>query len=73
MNDYTNEQVEALCWKIEQLKGDNTLLNARIIKQRGDILQLKSHIGHLNMELQRKQQDNNIEIIDITYEETDRD
>ena len=33
MGDYTNEQVEALCWKIEQLESDNTLLNGRIIKQ----------------------------------------
>ena len=72
MYDYTNEQVEHLCWKIEELTSELTLERGKVIKQRGDILQLKSHIGHLNMELQRKE-NNNIEIIDITYEETDRD
>jgi len=70
MNDYTNEQVEALCWKIEQLQSDNTLLNGRVIKQRGEILQLKSHIGQQNMLIQKLEYNNNIETIEINYEET---
>ena len=70
MNDYTNEQVQALCWKIEQLKSDNTLLNGRIIKQRGEILQLKSHIGQQNMMIQKLEYNNNQETIEIDYEET---
>ena len=70
MNDYTNEQVQALCWKIEQLKSDNTLLNGRIIKQRGEILQLKSHIGQQNMHIQKLEYNNNQETIEIDYEET---
>ena len=70
MNDYTNEQVEALCWKIEQLKSDNTLLNGRIIKQRGEILQLKSHIGQQNMLIQQLEYNNKQETIEIDYEET---
>ena len=70
MNDYTNEQVEALCWKIEQLKSDNTLLNGRVIKQRGEILQLKSHIGQQNMMIQKLEYNNNQETIEIDYEET---
>lgn len=69
MNQYTNEQVEHLCWKIEKLQSELTLERGKVIKQRGDILQLKSHIGHLNMEVQRIQQTNNTETIDITYEE----
>ena len=73
MNDYTNEQVEALCWKIEQLQSDNTLLNGRIIKQRGEILQLKSHIGQQNMLIQQLEYNNNIETIEINYEEANRD
>jgi len=70
MNDYTNEQVQALCWKIEQLQSDNTLLNGRIIKQRGEILQLKSHIGQQNMHIQKLEYNNNQETIEIDYEET---
>jgi len=73
MGDYTNEQVEALCWKIEQLQSDNTLLNGRIIKQRGEILQLKSHIGQQNMLIQQLEYNNNIETIEINYEEANRD
>ena len=69
MGDYTNEQVEALCWKIENLQADNKLLNARIIKQRGEILQLKSHIGHQNLHINNIEQ-NKIETIEIDYEET---
>jgi hypothetical protein len=72
MNDYTNEQVEALCWKIEQLQSDNTLLNGRIIKQRGEILQLKSYIGHQNLHINNIEQ-NKQETIEINYEEADRD
>ena len=70
MNDYTNEQVQALCWKIEQLQSDNTLLNGRIIKQRGEILQLKSHIGQQNMHIQKLEYNNKQETIEIDYEET---
>jgi len=70
MNDYTNEQVEALCWKIEQLQSDNTLLNGRVIKQRGEILQLKSHIGQQNMLIQKLEYNNKQETIEIDYEET---
>ena len=70
MGDYTNEQVEALCWKIEELKSQNTLLNARIIKQRGDILKLKSHIGHQNLHIQKIETDNKDITIEIDYEET---
>ena len=70
MNDYTNEQVQALCWKIEQLQSDNTLLNGRIIKQRGEILQLKSHIGQQNMLIQNLEYNNKQETIEIDYEET---
>lgn len=68
MGDYTNEQVEALCWKIENLQADNKLLNARIIKQRGEILQLKSHIGHQNLHI-NKIELNKQETIEIDYEE----
>lgn len=70
MGDYTNEQVEALCWKIEDLQSQNTLLNARIIKQRGEILQLKSLIGHQNIRIVQMENNNNIETIEINYEET---
>ena len=70
MNDYTNEQVEALCWKIEELKSANTLLNGRLIKQRGEILQLKSHIGQQNIKIVQIENNNNIETIEIDYEET---
>ena len=69
MGDYTNEQVEALCWKIEDLQSQNKLLNARIIKQRGEILQLKSHIGHQNLHINNIEQ-NKQETIEINYEET---
>lgn len=69
MGDYTNEQVEALCWKIEDLQSQNKLLNARIIKQRGEILQLKSHIGHQNLHINNIEQ-NKQETIEIDYEET---
>jgi hypothetical protein len=71
MGDYTNEQVEALCWKIEDLKSQLTLLNGRVIKQRGEILQLKSHIGNQNILIGTLQNDKERETIDITYEETD--
>ena len=70
MGDYTNEQVEALCWKIEQLQSDNTLLNGRVIKQRGEILQLKSHIGKQNILIGILKEDNKQETIEIDYEET---
>lgn len=69
MSDYTNEQVEALCWKIEDLQSQNKLLNARIIKQRGEILQLKSHIGHQNLHINNIEE-NKQETIEINYEET---
>ena len=71
MGDYTNEQVEALCWKIENLQAEAKMLNARIIKQRGEILQLKSHIGNQNILIGTLQNDKERETIDITYEETD--
>ena len=70
MGDYTNEQVEALCWKIEDLQSQNKLLNARIIKQRGEILQLKSHIGHQNLHINKIEQNKQETIIEIDYEET---
>jgi len=71
MNDYTNEQVEALCWKIENLQSENRMLNGRIIKQRGEILQLKSHIGHQNILIGTLKEDIKQETIEIDYEETD--
>ena len=70
MGDYTNEQVEALCWKIEQLQSENKLLNGRVIKQRGEILQLKSHIGHQNIRINKIELDKQETIIEIDYEET---
>lgn len=69
MGDYTNEQVEALCWKIDNLQAEAKMLNARIIKQRGEILQLKSHIGHQNLHINKIEQ-NKQETIEIDYEET---
>ena len=56
---------------IENLVADGKLKNAQVIKLRGDILKLKSMIGHQNLQIgdlvNQIQQIDNIE--DIQYEE----
>lgn len=63
--------VQSLRDKIEDEQAQNKLKNAQVIKLRGDILKLKSMIGHQNIQIsdlveQIKQIDN---IEDIQYEE----
>ena len=57
----------------EDLQGEVKLKNGDVIKQRGEILKLKSMIGHQNIHINNIEQDNKKDIIDIPYEETDRD
>ena len=57
----------------EDLQGEVKLKNGEVIKQRGEILKLKSMIGHQNIHINNIEQDNKKDIIDIPYEETDRD
>jgi len=54
----------------EDVDAQLKLKNGEVIKQRGEILQLKSQIGHQNIEINNIQQDLNRETIDIPYEET---
>jgi len=60
---------------IEEEQAQTKLSKAREIKLRGDILKLKSMIGHQNLQIgdlvNQIQQIDNIE--EITYEEADRD
>lgn len=57
---------------IEQEQAENKLKNAQVIKLRGDIIKLKSMIGHQNLHIgdlvNQIEQIGNIE--DIEYEET---
>jgi hypothetical protein len=62
--------VTKLKGEIENVQAEYKLKNGEVIKQRSEILQLKSLIGHQNIHINNIQQDNNI--IDIPYE-TDRD
>lgn len=59
--------VQSLKTQLEDLQGEIKIRDARITKQRGDILQLKSMIGHQNIHI------NNLETetqtIDVDYEE----
>ena len=57
---------------IENEKAQTKLKNAQVIKLRGDILKLKSMIGHQNIQISDLvNQINNIDDIqEITYEET---
>ena len=58
--------------EIEDEQAQTKLVNAKLIKARGDILKLKSMIGHQNLHISDLvNQINSIDNIeDITYEET---
>ena len=69
---YTHlEQVATLAHNqkqlIEDLKGEVTLKNAQIIKMRGDILKLKSMIGHQKIKIDELELES--DTIDIDIEE----
>ena len=73
------QDVEILARYVHKLRGDiedeqaqTKLVNAKLIKARGDILKLKSMIGHQNIHISDLvSQIKNIEDIEeITYEET---
>lgn len=73
------QDVEILARYVMKLRGDiedekaqTKLVNAKLIKARGDILKLKSMIGHQNIHISDLvNQINSIDNIeDITYEET---
>jgi hypothetical protein len=53
--------------QIEDLKGEVTLKNAQIIKMRGDILKLKSMIGHQKIKIDELELES--DTIDIDIEE----
>jgi hypothetical protein len=70
---YTEEQVEALAWKVLRLqeeiaglKYDKIILESQLQIKRGEIIQLKSLVGHMNNHIKDIQTPNNI--IDIEYE-----
>lgn len=59
--------VQSLKTQIEDLQGEIKIRDARITKQRGDILQLKSMIGHQNIHINNLETKS--ETIDVDYEE----
>ena len=70
---YTEEQIEALAWKVHRLqeeiaglKYDKIILESQLQIKRGEIVQLKSIIGHMNIHIKDIEKPNNI--IDIDYE-----
>ena len=71
---YTEEQVEALAWKVHKLqeeiaglKYDKIILESQLQIKRGEIIQLKSLVGHMNIHLKDIENNTNT-IIDIDYE-----
>lgn len=56
---------------IQDLQAQIKLKNGEMIKKRSENFQLKSHIGYQNMQIADLKSPS--EIIDINYEETDRD
>lgn len=66
-----SQYVTRLRGEIEDLKGELTLKKGEVIKKRGENFKLKSHIGYQNMQISDLQQPK--DIIDINYEEADRD
>lgn len=64
--------VQKLKHEMDNLKGEMHLKNGEMIKKRAENFKLKSHIGLQNIQIQDlNNKDKNI--IDISYEETDRD
>ena len=63
--------VTKLRGEIENLQAELKLKNGEMIKKRSENFQLKSHIGYQNMQISDLKSPT--EIIDINYEETDRD
>lgn len=70
---YTEDQVEALAWKVHRLqeeiaglKYDKIILESQLQIKRGEIIQLKALVGHMNNHIKDNEQQNNI--IDIEYE-----
>ena len=68
-----SQYVSKLREEKEDIAGKLSLKNGEVIKQRGEILKLKSQIGHQNIHINNIQQDLNHETIEIPYEEADRD
>lgn len=71
---YTEEQVEALAWKVHRLqeeiaglKYDKIILESQLQIKRGEIIQLKSLVGHMNIHIKDIENNTN-PIIDIDYE-----
>jgi hypothetical protein len=70
---YTEEDVEILAWKVHQLqtqieglKYDKVVLESQLQIKRGEIVQLKAMVGHMNNHIKDINIKNNT--IDITYE-----
>lgn len=61
--------VQSLKTQIEDLQGEVKIRDARITKQRGDILQLKSLIGHQNIHINNLETETKQDTIDVDYEE----
>jgi hypothetical protein len=73
---YTNEEVDALAWKIHRLqeeiaglKYEAIILQSKIQIERGKNVELTSMVGHLSKELRTTQGKYNI--IDIDYDKED--
>jgi len=71
---YTEEQVEALAWKVHKLqeeiaglKYDKIILESQLQIKRGEIVQLKALVGHMNIHIKDIENNTN-PIIDIDYE-----
>ena len=73
---YTEEQIEALAWKVHKLqeeiaglKYDRIILESKIQIERGKNVELTAMVGHLSKELRTTQGKYNI--IDIDYDKED--
>lgn len=73
---YTEEEVEALAWKIHRLqeqiaglKYEAIVLESRMQIERGKNVELQAMVGHLSKELRTK--DGKYNIIDIDYDKED--
>lgn len=73
---YTNEEVEALAWKIHklqeeisQLKYERIIYDSKIQIERGKNVELTAMVGHLSKKIRTAEGKYNI--IDINYEQED--
>jgi len=73
---YTEEEVEALAWKVHRLqeeiaglKYEGIVLQSRIQIERGKNVELTAMVGHLSKELRMR--DGKYNIIDINYDKED--